>query len=102
MVAGSRVLLVGLGGVGREVARQLTALNAEVWGVRRSGGDAPEHVARLVSYDAFDVVLGDVDAVFCGRQSADWDMGQVGLLVAEHLGWPVAIIAKGRRERALQ
>lgn len=38
--------------------------------------------------------LGDVDAVFCGRQAADWDMGQVGLLIAEHLGWPAAIIAK--------
>ncbi len=38
--------------------------------------------------------LGDVDAVFCGRQSADWDMGQVGLLIAEELGWPVSIIAK--------
>jgi electron transfer flavoprotein beta subunit len=39
--------------------------------------------------------LGDVDAVFCGRQAADWDMGQVGLLVAENLDWPAAIIAKG-------
>jgi electron transfer flavoprotein beta subunit len=38
--------------------------------------------------------LGDVDAVFCGRQSADWDMGQVGLLIAEELEWPVAILAK--------
>ena len=38
--------------------------------------------------------LGDVDAVFCGRQAADWDMGQVGLLISEELGWPSAIIAK--------
>ena len=38
--------------------------------------------------------LGDVDAVFCGRQAADWDMGQVGLGLAELLGWPSAIIAK--------
>ena len=38
--------------------------------------------------------LGDVDAVFCGRQAADWDMGQVGLLLAEELGWASAIIAK--------
>jgi electron transfer flavoprotein beta subunit len=38
--------------------------------------------------------LGDVDAVFCGRQAADWDMGQVGLGIAEILGWPSAIIAK--------
>lgn len=38
--------------------------------------------------------LGDVDAVFCGRQAADWDMGQVGLGIAELLGWPAAIIGK--------
>ena len=38
--------------------------------------------------------LGDVDAVFCGRQAADWDMGQVGLGIAELLGWPCAIVAK--------
>lgn len=38
--------------------------------------------------------LGDVDAVFCGRQAADWDMGQVGIGVAELLGWPCAIVAK--------
>ena len=41
--------------------------------------------------------LGDVDAVFCGRQAADWDMGQVGLGLAELLGWPSAIIAKDVR-----
>ena len=38
--------------------------------------------------------LGDVDAVFCGRQAADWDMGQTGLGIAEIMGWPCAIIAK--------
>ena len=38
--------------------------------------------------------LGDVDAVFCGRQAADWDMGQVGLGISELLGWPCAIIAR--------
>jgi electron transfer flavoprotein beta subunit len=39
--------------------------------------------------------LGDVDAVFCGRQAADWDWGETGILVAEGLGWPVSIITKG-------
>jgi electron transfer flavoprotein beta subunit len=33
--------------------------------------------------------------VFCGRQAADWDWGQTGILIAEGLGWPEAIIAKG-------
>mgnify|MGYP006178218387 FL=1 len=38
--------------------------------------------------------LGDVDAVFCGRQAADWDMGQVGLGIAQLLEFPCAIIGK--------
>ena len=44
--------------------------------------------------------LGDVDAVFCGRQAADWDMGQVGLGLAELLGWPSAIIARDAKVEA--
>ncbi|MSQ42289.1 MAG: electron transfer flavoprotein subunit beta/FixA family protein [Dehalococcoidia bacterium] len=38
--------------------------------------------------------LGDVDVVCCGRQAADWDMGQVGLILAELLDWPVAPLAQ--------
>ena len=38
--------------------------------------------------------LGDVDLVLCGRQAADWDMGQVGLIIAELLDWPVATLAQ--------
>ncbi len=55
------------------------------------GGDSYA-TARVLS--AAVAKLGDVDAVFCGRQAADWDMGQVGLGVAMLLGWPAAIIAK--------
>ena len=55
------------------------------------GGDSHTTAAVLT---AAIKKLGDVDAVFCGRQAADWDFGQVGLLVAEGLGWPVSIIAK--------
>ena len=38
--------------------------------------------------------LGDVDAIFCGRQAADWDMGQVGIGIAQLLEIPCAIIGK--------
>lgn len=55
------------------------------------GGDS--HTTAVVLTAAI-LKLGDVDAVFCGRQAADWDVGQVGLLIAEALGWPCAIIAK--------
>jgi len=32
--------------------------------------------------------LGAVDLVLCGRQSGEWDFGQVGALLAEELGMP--------------
>ena len=55
------------------------------------GGDS--HTTAAVLTAAINK-LGDIDAVFCGRQAADWDVGQVGLLIAEGLGWPCSIIAK--------
>jgi electron transfer flavoprotein beta subunit len=55
------------------------------------GGDSYTTARTLVAAIEH---LGDVDAVFCGRQAADWDMGQVGLGIAELLGWPSAIIGK--------
>jgi len=32
--------------------------------------------------------MGQVDLVLCGRQAGDWDMGQVGPLIAEELSLP--------------
>lgn len=37
--------------------------------------------------------LAPVDLVLCGRQAGDWDGGQVGLLLAERLGWPCVSLA---------
>ena len=63
-LAGSRVLLVGLGGLGREVARTLARLGVEVWGVRRSEGHPRRtKYTRTVPPDAMLDVLGDVDAL---------------------------------------
>jgi len=36
--------------------------------------------------------IGDIDLVLCGRQAGDWDMGQVGPLLAESLSWPCATL----------
>jgi phosphoglycerate dehydrogenase-like enzyme len=62
-LSGRRVLVVGLGGVGREVARTLAALGVEVWGLRRSDAPAPESVARLVTRSELRTALGSVDAL---------------------------------------
>ena len=38
--------------------------------------------------------IGDYDLIFCGRQAADWDAGQVGSGIAEILGLPSVTVAK--------
>jgi electron transfer flavoprotein beta subunit len=38
--------------------------------------------------------IGEYDLVLCGRQAADWDMGQVGLGIAEILGLPSVSTAR--------
>jgi len=38
--------------------------------------------------------LGEYDLIFCGRQSSDWDAGQVGLGIAEILGIPAITLAR--------
>lgn len=38
--------------------------------------------------------IGKYDLIFCGRQAADWDSGQVGSGIAEILGLPVVAVAK--------
>jgi electron transfer flavoprotein beta subunit len=43
--------------------------------------------------------IGSPDLVLAGRQAGDWDHGQVGYLVAERLGLPVAsLVFKGERD----
>ncbi len=38
--------------------------------------------------------IGNFDIIFCGRQAADWDAGQVGLGIAEFLEIPSITLAK--------
>jgi len=38
--------------------------------------------------------IGEYDIIFCGRQAADWDRGQVGVGIAELLGIPLVTLAQ--------
>ncbi len=38
--------------------------------------------------------IGQYDLIFCGRQAADWDSGQVGSAIAEILGLPSVTLAR--------
>jgi glyoxylate/hydroxypyruvate reductase len=62
-LATSTVAVVGLGGVGREVARLLGALGTTVYGVHRAGPRPVDGVSLDISIDQLDDVLPRCDAV---------------------------------------
>jgi phosphoglycerate dehydrogenase-like enzyme len=97
VLAGSRVLLVGLGGLGREIARRLAALGVEVWGVRRSDAAAPEGVARLVRPDELLDALGQAAALVVAAPSTAETRRMIGAaeLAALPRGAIVVNIARG-------
>jgi phosphoglycerate dehydrogenase-like enzyme len=61
-LAGKTLLILGVGGIGREVAQRAAAFDMRVWGANRSG-DPVEHVERVVSGDAWRPLLPEADFV---------------------------------------
>ena len=78
-VAGSRALLVGLGGAGRAVARLLAAAGVEVCGAGRPGHryDVPG-VASYVASDQLHQVLPEVDALVLACPLTEQTRGLIG------------------------
>ena len=61
---GARVLVVGLGSVGRAIASQCASFGMEVWGTRRSAGaEPPDGVVRMIDQKALRSALPEIDAV---------------------------------------
>jgi len=64
-LAGTRILVVGLGKIGQEIARICSALGVEVWAVRRSGANGPPApgVPRLLGPSDLQSALPHVEAL---------------------------------------
>lgn len=61
---GARVLIVGLGSVGRAIADDAAHFGMDVWGTRRSqGAEMPRGVTRLVARSEIREALSQVDAL---------------------------------------
>jgi glyoxylate/hydroxypyruvate reductase len=78
-LAGSRVLLVGLGGIGRKVAGLLAAAGVEVYGAGRPGHcyDVPG-VRRYLGSDQLDAVLPQVAALVLACPLTEQTRGLIG------------------------
>jgi glyoxylate/hydroxypyruvate reductase len=78
-LAGSRVLVVGLGSIGRQVARLLSAAGVEVYGAGRPGHsyDVPG-VARYLGSDQLDEALPEVAAIVLACPLTKQTRGLIG------------------------
>ena len=73
MIAGSRVLVIGMGAIGAAVAQRMAQLGATVTGVRRtSRADAVEGVSWVIGTDGLHAALPDADViVVCAPHTRD-------------------------------
>lgn len=98
-LAGRRVLLVGLGGVGRAIAAKLAALDLEVWGIRRNAtAPPPEGVARLLPPTGLHGALAEVDALVlaCPLTAETRHLIGAAELAAMHPGALLVNVARGQ------
>jgi electron transfer flavoprotein beta subunit len=92
---GDRITVISLGESGGAAIRQVLAMGADEGVLLQDPlfEDGDSHATALALTAAIRR-LDAVDLVLCGRQAADWDQGQVGLLIAESLDWPAVTIAQ--------
>jgi glyoxylate/hydroxypyruvate reductase A len=78
-LAGQRVLVVGLGGVGRQVARSFAALGVDVWGLGRDGEDYQVPGLSRVIYRAdLDEALPQIDVLVLACPLTAQTEGMIG------------------------
>ena len=78
-IAGAEVLIVGLGAIGRAVARRLSALGARVTGVRRNTHAIEiEGVWKTLPASRFSDALSDADVVVLSAPHTDETRGLIG------------------------
>ena len=78
-LAGQRALVVGLGGMGRQVATSFAALGVEVWGLGRAGAsyDVPA-LARVITRADLDAALPGIGIVVLCCPLTDETKGLIG------------------------
>lgn len=64
MIADSKVLILGMGAIGDQLAPRLQALGASVYGVNSDGRSHPE-CAACYTLDGMEAILGQIDHVIC-------------------------------------
>lgn len=95
LVSQQRILLVGLGSIGRAVAEKLKMLGANVIGTSR-GEDAVDNVDEIVHPDHLVDAVGDVDGIVVSLPGTEATEGLVSAEVFAKVKPGVTIVSVGR------
>jgi phosphoglycerate dehydrogenase-like enzyme len=96
-LAGARLLIVGLGAVGREIARYAAFAGVSVAGLRRSEGPAPEGVSRMIERAELAPALAESDALVLACPLTEATRGMIGKaeIAAFRPGMVLVNVARG-------
>ena len=95
LISEQRILLVGLGNIGRTIAGKLKALGATVIGTSRAG-EPVEAVDELVHPDQLVEAVGDVDGIVVSLPGTVATNGMVGSEVFAAVRAGVTVVSIGR------
>ena len=97
-LSGRTMLVVGLGGIGREVARRAKGFDMTVLATRRSQAEAPPYVDRLGTADELDELLPLADVVVLCVPLTDETEGMIDAAALARMqpGAYLVNIARGR------
>jgi phosphoglycerate dehydrogenase-like enzyme len=77
-IAGTHVLVVGLGAIGSAIAQRMAALGARVTGIRRRAGGPANGVAEVATTDRLLDLLPDADIVVVSAPHTSETLGLIG------------------------
>jgi glyoxylate/hydroxypyruvate reductase A len=78
-LAGRRALVIGLGGIGRQVASSFAALGVEVWGLARNEpAQCPPGVSRTIAREQLRQALGEIDLLVIACPLTEQTRGMIG------------------------
>lgn len=97
-LAGRTVGIVGLGGIGLELARRTKQLGMEVVGVRRHKGTRPRFVDELLPHDGLDTLLARSDFVVLTLPLTRETRGLIGMREIEKMKRSAYLLNVGRGE----
>ena len=93
---GATVLVVGVGAIGREVARLASAFGMRVVGVRRNADEPVPYVDSLHPPEALDDLVGDADAIVITLPMTDETQGLVSRRTIDRMRTGAIFVNVGR------